>query len=93
VTGTSGELWRVSRGQFAGKYRPAGATADGQDGIYLSRPIEVLAVQQSEPFAVVLADGHSRLSGSSGDWLVDYGDGSFGIVAQAIFPATYEILD
>jgi hypothetical protein len=93
LTGTSGEQWRVSRADFAGKYRPAARTAPNQDGSYLSMPIEVMALQLSEPFAVVLSDGHSRLSVGDGDWLVDYGDGSFGIVSGAIFPATYEILD
>jgi len=28
-----------------------------------------------------------------GDWLVDYGDGSLGVVSPAIFATTYEILD
>ena len=41
---------------------------------------------------VLLADGRSKLSGARGDWLVDYGDGSLGIVSEAIFPMTYEIL-
>jgi len=44
-------------------------------------------------FEVLLADGVSRLTGQPGDWLVDYGDGSLGIVSQAIFAATYEIVD
>jgi hypothetical protein len=44
------------------------------------------------PFEVVLADGLSQLRGRSGDWLVDYGDGSLGIVAALIFSQTYEIL-
>jgi hypothetical protein len=45
-----------------------------------------------ESFDVVLADGVSQLSGHPGDWLVDYGDGSLGIVAKNIFATTYEIL-
>ena len=47
----------------------------------------------TEPFAVLLADGVSRLSGRAGEWLVDYGDGSLGIVSQPIFATTYEIID
>ena len=34
----------------------------------------------------------SKLTGGAGDWLVDYGDGSLGIVSQAIFATTYEIV-
>jgi len=45
-----------------------------------------------QPFEVQLADGVSSLTGHAGDWLVDYGDGSLGIVAQDIFATTYEIL-
>ena len=46
----------------------------------------------SEQFEVLLADGVSRLKGQPGDWLVDYGDGSLGIVAKAIFAGTYEVM-
>ncbi len=51
-----------------------------------------MAVQMQEPFDVLLADGVSRLSGQPTDWLVDYGDGSLGIVAEPIFTTTYEIV-
>jgi len=47
----------------------------------------------AEAFEVLLADGVSRLSGRAGEWLVDYGDGSLGIVSQSIFATTYEIVD
>ena len=44
-------------------------------------------------FDVLLADGVSRLNGRAGEWLVDYGDGSLGIVSEAIFASTYRIVD
>jgi hypothetical protein len=34
----------------------------------------------------------SRLQGQAGHWLVDYGDGSFGVVSPPIFATTYEIV-
>jgi hypothetical protein len=40
---------------------------------------------------VLLADGISRLHGKPGDWLVDYGDGSLGIVSPDIFATTYQL--
>ena len=92
VTGAGGERWRVSRGHFAEKYRPVPPTAQGQAGRYVSLPNSVMAVPMPNAFEVLLADGVSRLRGQPGDWLVDYGDGSLGIVSQAIFATTYEIV-
>jgi hypothetical protein len=91
LTGMHGEHWRVSKARFAEKYRPVPPTRAAEDGTYVSIPIRVLVVQMQEPFEVLLADGSSTLKGVSGDWLVDYGDGSLGIVSEAIFPMTYEI--
>jgi hypothetical protein len=92
LTGTAGEHWRVSRSHFAGKYRPVPPTVAGTDGRYECLPIRIKAVLMSEAFEVLLADGVSRLTGRAGDWLVDYGDGSLGIVSPAIFATTYEII-
>ena len=92
ATGTAGEHWRVSRAHFASKYQPLPPTAEGESGRYVSRPYEVMAVSMTTPFEVLLADGESRLHGRAGDWLVDYGDGSLGIVSPAIFATTYELV-
>jgi hypothetical protein len=92
LTGNGGQHWRVSHSKFANKYRPVPPTAAGESGHYMSRPYHILALQSPEPFQVLLADGMSELSGRAGDWLVDYGDGSLGIVAENIFATTYEIL-
>ncbi|MEA3176679.1 MAG: hypothetical protein QOI59_202 [Gammaproteobacteria bacterium] len=92
VTGVEGERWRVSRARFAEKYRALPPTAAGQDGRYVSLTNSIMAVPMSEAFEVLLADGVSRLRGQPGDWLVDYGDGSLGIVAAAIFASTYELV-
>jgi hypothetical protein len=64
----------------------------GVSGQYTSLPIRVIAMCMDQPFAVLLADGVSKLHGNAGDWLVDYGDGSLGIVARSIFASTYEII-
>jgi hypothetical protein len=92
VTGTAGEHWRVSRARFADKYRPVRPTIAGEAGRYVSLPNRILAVPMSEAFEVVLADGVSHLNGVPGEWLVDYGDGSLGIVSQSVFATTYEII-
>ena len=93
ITGTTGEHWRVSRARFAEKYRPVPPTVAGEAGRYVSLPNRIMAVPMTEAFEVLLADGVSRLSGRAGEWLVDYGDGSLGIVSQPIFATTYEIID
>lgn len=93
ITGTAGEHWRVSRARFTDKYRPVRPTVAGEAGRYVSLPNRILAVPMTEAFEVLLADGVSRLNGRAGEWLVDYGDGSLGIVSQPIFATTYEIID
>jgi len=92
VTGAAGEQWRVSRAHFPQKYRALPPTAEGQDGRYVSLTNSIMAVPMTLAFEVLLSDGVSRLNGQAGDWLVDYGDGSLGIVAPSIFSATYEIV-
>jgi hypothetical protein len=91
VTGTGGERWRVSRAHFTEKYRPVPPTQAGESGRYESLPIDISAMPMTEAFEVLLADGESLLEGRPGDWLVDYGDGSLGIVSQAAFATTYAI--
>ncbi len=91
ITGIAGEHWRVSREHFADKYRPVPPTLAGESGRYVSMPNRILALPMTESFEVQLADGVSRLHGRAGDWLIDYGDGSLGIVSPAIFATTYEI--
>jgi PGDYG protein len=92
ITGTAGEHWRVSRARFSDKYRPVPPTVAGEAGRYVSLPNRILAVPMTQPFEVLLADGVSRLTGRAGEWLIDYGDGSLGIVSEAILATTYEII-
>jgi PGDYG protein len=92
ITGIAGEHWRVSRARFAEKYRPVPPTVEGESGPYHSLRYHVLALRMDRSFEVLLADGVSRLVGHAGDWLIDYGDGSLGIVSRPIFATTYEIL-
>lgn len=92
ITGYAGEEWPVPRRSFEASYEPHGDVRMGAAGVYRRLPREVLAARMPTPFAVVLADGQSRLSGGAGDWLVDYGDGTLGVIADAIFLTTYETL-
>ena len=91
ITGAQGEQWPVSAQRFAEKYQAADPLQQGADGTYTTVPIDVFALSMETEFVVVLNDGHSRIYGTAGDWLVDYRDGTLGIVAPAIFGATYEV--
>jgi hypothetical protein len=92
LTGVEGERWRVSRSRFNANYHPVFPTKSGEDGQYVSVGRHIIAVQMDGDFDVHLPDGVSVLAGRPGDWLVDYGDGSLGVVSQAIFGSTYEVL-
>jgi hypothetical protein len=92
LTGTSGEHWRVSRAHFADKYAAVAPTVEGNAGRYRAKPYQVLALRMEDRFHVILSDGVSELTGRAGDWLVDYGDGSLGIVSPLVFGDTYEIV-
>jgi hypothetical protein len=92
ITGTAGEHWRVSRARFPYKYKPVPPTVSGESGRYVSLPNRIMAVPMTEPFEVLLADGVSRLNGRAGEWLIDYGDGSLGIVSEEIFASTYQVV-
>jgi hypothetical protein len=93
ITGATGEQWPVSQAHFGDKYRPVPPTVVGEPGRYVSLPNRIMALPMRSAFEVLLADGVSRLRGGAGEWLIDYGDGSLGIVSQAIFTNTYEIID
>ena len=93
VTGPGGERWRVSRAHFPDKYRPVPPAVAGEAGRYVSLPNRIMAMPMTEAFEVLLADGVSRLTGAPGEWLVDYGDGSLGVVSPDIFATTYQIID
>lgn len=92
VAGPSGEQWPVPRARFAGKYAPVAPLQCYQDGAYRSLVLRVLARQNLAPFMVLLDDGVTTLHGQASDWLIDYGDGSLGVVAQALFARLYEVL-
>ena len=93
VTGLHGERWPVGRERFLNKYEPVTTAVFGQDGTYRNRPRRLHALKMNKEFMVVLPDGVSKLRGASGDWLIDYGDGSLGIVAERIFSDTYDTIE
>jgi hypothetical protein len=49
-------------------------------------------MQMTQPFRVQFIDGVSELEGRPGDWLLDYGDGSLGVVVAEIFVDSYDLV-
>lgn len=92
VLGPAGEAWAVPPGHFQSAYTPVDGTSPGMDGAYLSQPILATAAQLAKAFKVGIS-GEAFLHGQAGDWLLEYADGSRGIVAAALFSQFYELAD
>lgn len=93
VTGVTGDRWVVSRARFDAKYLALAPTVDGTAGRYRNRPIPVLARQMHEPFALARSSGGDVLRGEPGDWVVQYAEGDYGVVAQERFRSVYGAVD
>jgi hypothetical protein len=92
VCGVAGDRWPVPRERFDTTYDPVTPLERGAPGRYTKRPDQVLARQMDQAFSVDLSGGRGTLSGSAGDWLVQYGSGDAAVVGNEIFAQTYELL-
>ncbi|MES2127014.1 MAG: PGDYG domain-containing protein [Pseudomonadota bacterium] len=92
VTGIDGETWRVSAARFGQRYHPVPPLPAGQPGSYVSAPNTVIAHCVGQSFSVALDDSGTLLHGRPGDWLVNYDDGTLGVVAADLFNRYYELL-
>lgn len=91
VTSASGARWPVARPVFLERYEPMPGTTAGSSGPYQARALAVRVVQLEYPVSILVSGGRSRLQGTHGDWLVDYGNGTMGIVDADVFRDTYEL--
>lgn len=89
ISGATGSRWSVARERFDARYAPVAPLAAGQDGAYAARPVPVLARQFDQPFSAARAAGGDVLTGSAGDWLLQYGPGDFGVAAHQRFVRIY----
>lgn len=92
LTGGSDDRWPVRREKFLRTYAPAGSFEAGLPGLYRKKPLVVHACKMQEAFTVTVGRDRSPIKGKSGDWLVQYAPGEYGIVAARIFDRTYEVL-
>lgn len=90
LTGVKNESWPVRREEFFHTYEPRSSVLMGQNGLYSKRPLAIWAVQLSGDSTVRIRAGNVQLHGASGDWLLQYSPGEYGIVKADIFDQTYE---
>ncbi|MEQ3680748.1 PGDYG domain-containing protein [Alcanivorax sp.] len=92
LTGSRGEVWPVRRERFLGAYIPVGEVMSGKNGSYLKLPAQVFALQIEKTTSVSVGSQDDVLTGHPGDWVVQYGEGDYGIVRASVFDETYELL-
>jgi PGDYG protein len=91
LSDAAGHRWPVPRAEFLANYEAVVPTSAGGPGTYRKRAVTVMALCVRQPFCVIMADGTSILHGQPGDWLIDYGNGSLGVVGKDVFDETYDI--
>ena len=84
MTGTEGEQWPIPREKFEQTYDVL------DDSTASKKNIPVYAKEMAEPFQVKVSWSSDLLQGESGDFLVQYGPGDYGVVGREIFRKTYE---
>lgn len=90
VTGTGGARWVVERARFDDKYVPADPNlAHGYPGRYRNRPAVVLAKRMEAPFSIARRAAGDVLSGTAGDWVLQYAPGDYGVVRADRFAQVY----
>lgn len=91
VTGVCGERWPIGRQRFEQNYRPIRPGDNGAAGHYVRLP-GIVSVCRLDASTVVPLSSGSVLQGRSGDWLVRYGEGDYGVVGPEIFARSYRLL-
>ncbi len=89
LTGTRGERWPVGRDTFRSSYEPVPPTRAGENGDYRKTPSLSLALRLDRPCDVPVGWQNDPLHGRAGDWLLQYADGSYGVIQDHIFRASY----
>jgi len=90
VSAGSGERWPVAREVFERSYERVEGDEAG-DAVYRKRAFEVRARRMEHAFSVRVGHHGDLLRGQPGDWLVQYEQGRYGIVAAELFARTYEV--
>lgn len=89
LTGTEGERWTIRRELFMSNYEAVPPTLAGTNGAYTKKPALAYAMQLDAPRQVPVGWQDDPLHGNPGDWLLQYADGTYGVVQDEIFRKTY----
>ena len=89
LTGTRGERWPVGRAQFLASYEPVPPTRAGESGDYRKAPSIACALRLDRAREVPVGWQNDPLHGRPGDWLLQYADGTYGVVQDSIFRESY----
>lgn len=92
LTGVNGERWPVPGLRFLASYVSIPPTQQGLNGTYLKRPARIWAKKMDQSFMVKVGFAKDLIKGLAGDWLLQYADGSEGVVAAEIFEKTYRVI-
>ena len=90
LTGIEGEQWPVQREKFDATYEAKPPTVHGQNGTYTKIPKTVWAWCATEEVEVPLSAGRGILKAKPNDFVVQYGEGDYGVVTASIFEKTYQ---
>jgi hypothetical protein len=89
LTGVQDERWPVRRDLFMSSYRAVPPTQAGENGSYRKTPTVTYALRLDRPRNVPVGWQHDPLQGRPGDWLLQYDDGTYGVIQDAIFRESY----
>jgi len=89
LTGVRGERWPVERENFLASYEPVPPTRAGDDGNYRKAPSIAHALRLDQERGVPVGWQKDPLHGRPGDWLLQYADGTYGVVQDPIFRESY----
>jgi hypothetical protein len=89
LTGPRGEHWPVQRDLFLASYDPIPPTGIGEDGRYRKAPSVACAQRLDRSCEVPVGWQNDPLHARPGDWLLQFADGSHGVVQDETFRETY----
>lgn len=86
ITGAQGEQWPIGRERFDQTYECV------RDGVYRKRPMVAYALLLKSAMTVPVGGRADPLEAPVGTWLLQYGDGEYGVVDADVFVQTYDVL-